>query len=268
MKPRLYTVLCAAALTVGPGAAATVATQSPTTTTATKAAHDIQERIERRLHDDAALSQHDVKVSVAGQVATLTGTVPTKADRDRAARLARTDGITRVDNKIVVDRSVRATSGRIDTAAEKTKAGTAKVIDKTKEGLDKGLDKSKEGIETGVDKSKEGVEAGVDKSKEGVETGVEKSKEGVAVAGEKSASGVRKVGSDIADAFVLASVKARFFGDDALKGSDINVDCDSHVVTLKGTVPNEAARQRAIELARKTDGVDRVVDRLTIGPKK
>jgi hypothetical protein len=33
-------------------------------------------------------------------------------------------------------------------------------------------------------------------------------------------------------------------------------------------VPTEAARARAIDLARKTESVDRVVDRLTIGPKK
>jgi len=181
-------------------------------------------------------------VAVNDGVVTLTGTVETAAQRDRAGRLAKVTGITRVDNQIAVDKSARGTSGALDRAAEKTKEGTGKAIDKTREGADKAIDKSK---------------AGVDKSKEGVATGAE-----------KSASGVRKAGSELADAFVLASVKTRLFGEAVLKGSDIDVDCDKHVVTLKGTVPTEAAHARALEIAQKTDGVDRVVDRLTIGPKK
>jgi osmotically-inducible protein OsmY len=37
-------------------------------------------------------------------------------------------------------------------------------------------------------------------------------------------------------------VKWFFMGEDALKGSDINVDTVDHVVTLKGTVTWRAAR--------------------------
>jgi osmotically-inducible protein OsmY len=40
------------------------------------------------------------------------------------------------------------------------------------------------------------------------------------------------------------------------------------VVTLKGTVPSAAAKARAIEQAKEVEGVHRVVDQLTIGPKK
>jgi osmotically-inducible protein OsmY len=244
MKRITVSLVCAVAFIGVPAAGRVLAFQATTTAKATTGS--VQDQIDRRIHDDSILKHHDVTVSVNDGVATLTGKVATPAQRDRATRLAKVKGITRVDNQIVIEKSGRATSGTIDRAAEKTREGTNKAIDKTREGTNKAIDKSKEGTAKAVDKSKEGTATGLSKTGEGV----------------------KKVGSEIADAFVLASVKTRLFGEDALKGSDIHVDCDRHVVTLKGTVPNEAAHARALELAQKTDGVDRVVDRLAIGPKK
>ena len=92
----------------------------------------------------------------------------------------------------------------------------------------------------------------------------DKTKEGA----EKTKEGAGKVGDETSDAYILSRVKTRFAGVDVLKGSDINVDCDKHVVTLKGTVPSEAARARAIDIAKRTEGVRDVVDRLTVGSKR
>ena len=75
-------------------------------------------------------------------------------------------------------------------------------------------------------------------------------------------------GAEITDAFILTKVKSKFVGEDVLKGSDINVDCDKHIVRLRGTVTTAAAKERAITIAKPTDGVDHVIDELTIGPKK
>jgi len=63
-------------------------------------------------------------------------------------------------------------------------------------------------------------------------------------------------------------VKSKFIDEDVLKGSDITVDVNDHVVTLSGTVPSAAGRLRAIEEAKKVEGVHNVIDKLTIGPKK
>ena len=52
-----------------------------------------------------------------------------------------------------------------------------------------------------------------------------------------------------------------------LKNSDINVDSDNHIVTLKGTVMSAAGRAEAVSIAKNTEGVHAVVDHLTIGPK-
>jgi hyperosmotically inducible protein len=62
-------------------------------------------------------------------------------------------------------------------------------------------------------------------------------------------------------------IHERFVGQDLLNDSDISVDTDKHVVTLTGTVMGRAGRARATSVARNTEGVHRVVNRLTIGPK-
>jgi hyperosmotically inducible protein len=82
---------------------------------------------------------------------------------------------------------------------------------------------------------------------------------------ERAKAGLNKAGDKIDDAWITTKVKWFMMGDDLLKGSDINVDTSSNVVTLKGTVKTEAGRARAIALAKDTDGVKRVVDELKIG---
>jgi hyperosmotically inducible protein len=51
---------------------------------------------------------------------------------------------------------------------------------------------------------------------------------------------------------------------EVLKGSSINVDTKDHVVTLKGTMGSDAAKARAVEIARNTEGVVRVVNQLVV----
>ena len=81
---------------------------------------------------------------------------------------------------------------------------------------------------------------------------------------ERTKSGLAKTGEAITDAWITTKVKWFFLGEDALKGSDINVDTKDHVVTLKGTVKSAAGRARAMQLAKSTDGVTKVVDQLSI----
>lgn len=66
------------------------------------------------------------------------------------------------------------------------------------------------------------------------------------------------------DPGITTAVKSKLAADDTVKAYQINVDTDGGVVTLTGTVPTAAARDRALEVARGTDGVTRVEDRLTV----
>ena len=62
------------------------------------------------------------------------------------------------------------------------------------------------------------------------------------------------------DASLTTAVQAKYYGDDDVRGRDIRVVSESGVVTLHGTVESEAARQRAVALAREVPGVTRVED--------
>ena len=49
-----------------------------------------------------------------------------------------------------------------------------------------------------------------------------------------------------------------------MKGINVDVDTKDGIVTLTGTVGNAAVRKEAVALARSTDGVKQVVDKLVI----
>lgn len=66
------------------------------------------------------------------------------------------------------------------------------------------------------------------------------------------------------DPGITTAVKTKLAADDSVKAYQIDVDTQKGVVTLTGTVPSAAARDRALELARGTDGVKTVEDRLTV----
>ena len=72
----------------------------------------------------------------------------------------------------------------------------------------------------------------------------------------------------IKDGWLVMKVHSEFVNEDVLAGSNIDVDVKDGVVTLQGTVPSEAARARALEVARKNSGVKSVVNNLQVVPKR
>ncbi len=60
-------------------------------------------------------------------------------------------------------------------------------------------------------------------------------------------------------------VKTKFLADSSIAGLKIDVDTKDNVVTLSGTVASAAEKRRAVEVARATEGVKSVVDRLKVG---
>ena len=91
---------------------------------------------------------------------------------------------------------------------------------------------------------------------------------GAKVVGTKTKDGVSKSGEVMTDGWITTRVNSRFVNEDLLKGSNINVDTDKHVVTLKGTVTTAAGRNKAGVVAKGTEGVQRVVNQLTIASSK
>jgi hypothetical protein len=82
--------------------------------------------------------------------------------------------------------------------------------------------------------------------------------------GEAVAGASQKAAETISDAGLTAKIKSKMALDDLVKARTINVDSADGVVTLTGQVRSEQERQRALALARETNGVTSVVDRLQI----
>lgn len=72
------------------------------------------------------------------------------------------------------------------------------------------------------------------------------------------------IGCAQSDAGITAKVKTQFATDTTVKAHEINVATKNHVVTLTGAVDTQAAKDRAVEIARDTKGVTDVVDNMTI----
>ena len=72
------------------------------------------------------------------------------------------------------------------------------------------------------------------------------------------------LGDSIGDTALTAEVKLGLAFGRGVKGSNITVHTDHKIVTLTGQVDSEAERQLATRIARETEGVQDVVNRLEV----
>ena len=93
---------------------------------------------------------------------------------------------------------------------------------------------------------------------------VDKARERGAQLGERAAIAADKVKDAAHDATITTKIKAKMTLDDSIKARSIDVSTDGSTVTLDGTVGSVAEHDRALALARETDGVTRVIDRLKV----
>ena len=244
---KLIGMAAVAGLAIAPAALAqTTQTGKPAAAAARVDDGALKSRIEARLKSSATLEDSDIEVDVDNGVVTLTGTVHSQAQSLRARNLAKIAGVSNVENKLTVDSKTART---MDRAGDKTERAADKVADKADRAGDRIAEKSR----SAADKTEGALHRSSDKAEKAATSGKDDEID---------------VDAKITDAWITTKVKAGFLNEDALKGSDINVDTANHVVTLKGTVASAAGRARAIQLAKQTRGVTRVVDRLAIAPAK
>ena len=227
-----------AALALGALVMAPSAALAQTSTAAKIDDSTIKSKVEARLKSTESLKKDTIDVSVENGVVTLTGTVHTAAQSARALQLAKVAGVTKVENKLEVEK----TEGTMEKAGAKA--------DKT------------------MDKAGEKTKSAAEKTKDATVKGAEKTKDAAVKVGEKTKDVAATTGEVITDAWITTKLKADFVNEDTLKGSDINVDTNNHVVTLKGTVVTAAGKARAEQIAKTTKGVNHVVNTLTIAPAK
>ena len=223
----LSIITTVAVLAAGP-VAGTAHAQSTAATQTRPSDEQMTSEIATKIANHETLKADAVKITVKNGVVTLSGLVGKDADKATAERLARVDGVVRVENNLKSrEKATNAVTGTAGTVADATVAGAEKTVEATKTAAEKTADASK----TAAGKTKDVFS---------------------------------KTGEKITDGWITSRIKTNFMADDTLQASSINVDTRDHVVTLKGAVPTEAARTKALGIAKDVEGVDRVVDALKV----
>jgi hyperosmotically inducible protein len=93
---------------------------------------------------------------------------------------------------------------------------------------------------------------------------VEKARETGAAIGEKTAVAADRAKAVLDDGALTAKIKSKMALDDYIDAGTIHVDTSDTTVTLTGVVRSADERDRAVRLARETQGVTKVVDRMRI----
>lgn len=231
MKLSVITALAMFAVAPIPSLTATAAAQAASPGQTRPSDEQLMSEIATSIANNKALSADAVKVTVKNGVVTLSGMVGKDADKATAEELARVPGVVRVENNLKSREKVTDTvEGTAGTVASATKTAAEKTADATKTAAGKTVEATKKA-------------AGATKS--------------AAV----------KTGENVTDGWITSRIKTKFTAEELLRSSSINVDTDHHVVTLKGAVPTIAARDKAIELAKEVEGVDKVVDSLKVTEK-
>lgn len=243
------------------------------TAAADTAAQNITEaRQETQIWTTYALNQHlrtsDLKVSVQGGKATLTGTVEEDVSRDLAKQIALgVSGIKEVDNQIVVQadyappaRSGDRNFGEVVDDATITAAVKSKLL----------WSKHTEGLTTNVDTVGGKVTltgTAHDGASKTQATRLALNTRGVAAVDNRlviedakpAAKGtMSQAKGNISDGWITTKVKSTFMYSSNIDGSDISVSTKSGAVTLSGMVNSGAERALAIELANNVRGVKSV----------
>jgi hyperosmotically inducible protein len=73
-----------------------------------------------------------------------------------------------------------------------------------------------------------------------------------------------KVGDTVGDSALTAKIKSKMVLDDEVAARGIDVDTSGTIVTLTGVVRSAVERDRAVQLARETKGVTKVIDKLRV----
>jgi len=190
----------------------------------------ITTNVKTKLAADDSVKAYQVDVDTRNGVVTLSGTVENTAAKEQAITIARgTDGVRDVIDQIRVGEAA-ATAGTRDNDVD---------VD-----VDTNID----------DKAASAARSAGAEIKE-------ESREAKAKAGEIA----DKTGAAITDAAITSAVKAKFLADTTVKGLRIDVDTSNGMVTLNGNVSSKAEADRAMTLARSTDGVKTVHSNLKIG---
>lgn len=83
---------------------------------------------------------------------------------------------------------------------------------------------------------------------------------------ERASTSGDSIGDSLDDAWVHTKIRSRLLTEGELPGGSVNVDVQNNVVTLRGSVSTSADKAMVEKIAKSTEGVKSVRNRLTIKP--
>jgi osmotically-inducible protein OsmY len=256
-------------------------------------------QIQAKYFADRDIKARYIDVSTHDHVVTLEGYVQNEEVRQRAEQVAKsTSGVREVQDRLLIGQVPQnasktgppasvavATSGAanaVDTAAARIDDGRITTTIQAKYFLDSGVKGRRIDVDTSAgvvtlrgevaSESERSLALRIARETEGVQrvedmlavnAALEQNPPATpAVADDRTSH--ESLGARIDDGVIVTKLKAKYLADSEVKASEIDVSANSGVVTLEGHVANAAARERAVSLARDTDGVVQVVDRLSV----
>ena len=251
-------------------------------------------KIHSKFVGDRDIDAKDISVSTKDGVVTLKGRVLNEPMRQLAVAIAKdTDGVTQVVSQLDVEIAGPTAPARAANSATSGAVATTGTASSTTAGSDDGTITSSIQSKYFIDERIKGRHINVT-SNSGVVTlngevadegerakalllarttdGVTRVEDDLTVAAASSASGASLAGAASPataapdpDESLKARVTSQLSSDTQVKGTAIDVTAKNGVVLLQGTVTSPAAKRRALTVARGTDGVTQVVDRLRVG---
>jgi len=255
-------LLCALALSGN-----VYATEKADASTQSNLAARQEARIQTTYFLSPYLRSTDVKASVLGDKATLSGTVSEVAVKELAERIALSaDGVKSVDNQIKVDPQYTYSSTSTDRSYGEAieDAGISTVVkskllwSKYADGLTAHVDTNRgKVVLTGTAPSKE-AQAFAGKLAQNTNGVVSVDNRLEVVAPKPEEAGSNSIGEAISDTWITSKVKSTFLYSSQVSGSDISVTTSNGIVTLTGNLMSLQERNMAIELAQSLRGVKEV----------
>jgi osmotically-inducible protein OsmY len=234
--------------------------------------------VRARLYEERRPQGGDIEVSDANGIVTLQGDVKTSDDERNALEIARgTTGVIGVEGRL----TVMPMPGTPETTARENRdapdATTSPAWITTQIQAQYFVDSDVKPWNVDVATTSAGVVAleGVVDSPQAKSEPVRIARETVGVTAVEDRLRVRAEGTEsdddhtqdaeANDTWLTAKVRAKYFLDGRVKAFELGVTTENGVVTLTGTVDSEMAGRQAVTLARSTDGVRDVRDRIAVG---
>jgi hyperosmotically inducible periplasmic protein len=253
-------------------------------------------KIQAQYFADDDIKARNINVSTRDKIVTLTGYVDNEPQRELAVQIAKTtDGVQQVNDRLTLSDRGRE-SGAIATTGAAPSSGPAEPV---RQAFDDAQLTARVQSQFFVDDRVKGRRINVDSSNGVVTlTGdvASEDERAQALLLARTTDGVQRVEDHLTvappadnppagyppgtaevpsaapppmdDSMVMTTIQAKYFVDPTVKGSAVEVSVKDGVVQLQGTVPSEAVRKQAIAIAQNTEGVDQVVDRITIASAK